>query len=200
MTFAAAADALLAAAWIGLAGDTLRLAWRASAARETTPVATDPARAAARLALLGALLAGVGLLEQRGGGRLGFHPALATTGVALAVAGLVLHLRARRVLGSAWQTAVAARPGHRLVTDGPYAIVRHPLYLGVMLLAVGTVLAHPSLATLCVVGGLAVGMARKIPAEERALDAAYGNAWTRYAAEVPALLPRPSALRRAWRR
>jgi protein-S-isoprenylcysteine O-methyltransferase Ste14 len=40
----------------------------------------------------------------------------------------------------------------------------------------------------------------KIPAEERVLRAACGEAWLRYAAAVPMLLPRPSALvRRAWR-
>jgi protein-S-isoprenylcysteine O-methyltransferase Ste14 len=199
VTPAAAADLLLAAAWLILAVDTLRLAWRRPAGGAESS-RSDPARGAARIALLGGVLAGAGLLEQRAGGRLAFHPAAALAGVALAAVGLLLYLRARRRLGDAWQTAVAARRGAHLVTGGPYAVVRHPLYLGVLLLALGTVLAHPSLATLCVAGGLMAGMALKIPAEERALRAAYGDAWLRYAADVPALLPRPGVLRRGWRR
>jgi protein-S-isoprenylcysteine O-methyltransferase Ste14 len=185
-------DALLAAAWIGLAIDSLR------GSRRARPGPPRPPRAL-RLGVLGLLLAGVAVLEHRTAGRLAFQPIAAAAGVALAWAGVVLHGRARRALGALWSSAIRVPPGHPVVTRGPYATVRHPLYAGVLLLAVGSVLAHPSAASICVAIGLAAGMALKIPAEERALRAACGDAWTRYAAEVPALIPRLSGVSRAWR-
>jgi protein-S-isoprenylcysteine O-methyltransferase Ste14 len=187
----AAVDVLIAAAWIVLAADNLRLARRERAAR------TSVAARAARLGFLVVLLSSAALLERWTGGRFGFHPLAAAAGVVLAGAGLVLHLRARRTLGARWSSAVRVQPGHQVVTSGPYAVVRHPLYLGVLLLAAGTVLAHPSTATLCIAGGLALGIGLKIPAEERSLRAHCGDAWRRYAAAVPALLPRPSRVRAA---
>jgi protein-S-isoprenylcysteine O-methyltransferase Ste14 len=177
-------DALLAAAWIWLAIDSLRVG---RSARREPPSVPAPAR----LGLLALLLAGVAALESRTGGRIAFQPLAAGAGVALAWAGVVLHARARRALGALWSSAVGVPPGHPVVTHGPYARVRHPLYAGVLLLALGSVLAHPSAATACLAIGFAAGMALKIPAEERALRAACGDAWTRYADEVPALIPRP---------
>src|SRR5262245_7832516 len=127
---------------------------------------------AARAAVLVLLLGGAALLEARTGGRLGFHPAAAFAGVALAWTGVALHARARRVLGARWSSAVGVPAGHTLVTDGPYAVVRHPLYAGILLLAAGTGLAHPSPAALCVAVGLPGRRACKIPADARARRAA----------------------------
>ncbi len=184
------ADALVAAAWVALLVDSARLAWRDHDERARSARARP--HPIARLAVLVVLVAGTALLERRAGGRLGFHPVAAVAGAALAWGGVALHARARRVLGGRWATDVTAPADHRMVTRGPYAVVRHPLYLGVLLLAAGTVLVHPSAATLCIAAGLAAGIALKIPAEERALRTACGEQWTRYASAVPALVPRLS--------
>ena len=99
------------------------------------------------------------------------------------------------LLVAAWITLAAdnlLRARHPVVTRGPYALVRHPLYLGILLLAAGSALAHPSLAVVSAAAGLAAGIAYKIPGEERALRATCGDAYARYAAEVPALFPRLS--------
>jgi protein-S-isoprenylcysteine O-methyltransferase Ste14 len=196
VTLAIAADVLIAAAWIGLAADHLRLVRRERAARAR--LAPLPSRSlAARIVVLAVILGGIVSLEMRTGARLGFHPLAAVAGVLLAAGGLTLHARARRALGVHWTSTVTVRPGHPIVRSGPYAVIRHPLYLGVVLLAAGTVLAHPSTATICVAAGLAAGVALKIPAEERALRAACGDAWQHYAESVPALVPRPSRVRAA---
>ena len=84
---------------------------------------------------------------------------------------------------------IAVRARHRVVEHGPYAAVRHPLYLALLLLAAGTVLVHTSLATACLLVGISAGTTLKIRIEERALRAALPD-YARYAAEVPALLPR----------
>jgi protein-S-isoprenylcysteine O-methyltransferase Ste14 len=200
VAFAAVVDALLIAAWIALAADNLWLARRERAARQGLgPVVhggSGPGLAV-RLGVLGVLLGCAVLLERGTGGRLTFHPVAAAAGLALAVAGVALHLRARRALGPFWSGPITVRAGHAVVTSGPYALVRHPLYLGVLLLAAGTVLAHTSLATVCIALGVSVGIGLKMRAEERALVAICGEAYTRYAAEVPALIPRPARLRAA---
>jgi len=191
--FGTVVDALLVAAWITLAADNLLLARRERAARARLgPVVgggSGPGLAV-RLAVLAVLLGCGALLEARTGGRLAFHPVAAIAGLALAATGVALHLRARRALGPFWSGPITVRAGHAVVTGGPYALVRHPLYLAILLLAAGSALAHPSLAVACGAAGLAAGIAYKIPVEERALRATCGDAYARYAAEVPALFPR----------
>ena len=193
MGFGTVVDALLVAAWITLAADNLLLARRERAARARLgPVVgggSGPGLAV-RLAVLAVLLGCGALLEARTGGRLAFHPVAAIAGLALAATGVALHLRARRALGPFWSGPITVRAGHAVVTGGPYALVRHPLYLAILLLAAGSALAHPSLAVACGAAGLAAGIAYKIPVEERALRATCGDAYARYAAEVPALFPR----------
>jgi protein-S-isoprenylcysteine O-methyltransferase Ste14 len=115
---------------------------------------------------------------------------VALAGLALAAAGLALALWARRSLADLWSPAVTVPAGGRLIERGPYARVRHPLYLGVFLLGTGSLLAHPSLAALCLWGGLTLGLALKAAQEERLLARALGARWQGYAARVPALVPR----------
>jgi protein-S-isoprenylcysteine O-methyltransferase Ste14 len=186
------ADALLAVAWGALALDGVWERWRERRARAALgPVVAAPWRPPA---LGGVLVAAAALLGavalERLAGRLPYRPAVGLPGLALAGAGLALFAWARRVLGPSWSGTVEVRAGQRLVERGPYARVRHPIYLAVLLLGAGTVLAHPSLATAAVAVGLGTGIALKIRLEERTLRAALDGAWDAYAARVPALLPR----------
>jgi protein-S-isoprenylcysteine O-methyltransferase Ste14 len=56
---------------------------------------------------------------------------------AIALAGLAVMLWARVVLGRNWSADVVLKEGHELVTRGPYRWVRHPIYSGLLLLALG---------------------------------------------------------------
>src|SRR5438093_235054 len=123
-------------------------------------------------------------------GRLAFHPAAAVAGLVLVAAGVLLHGWARRTLGPMWSGVIRVRAQHVLVERGPYRLVRHPIYLAGLLLALGTFLAHPSLATTCLGGGLSVGVVVKGFLEDRALRAALGGRYEAYAARVPAFVPR----------
>jgi protein-S-isoprenylcysteine O-methyltransferase Ste14 len=191
VSLAALADALVIAAWVALVLDN---AWRARREREPReeygPVIAGGWRppGALRLALLAGTLAGALFLEREAG-RLPFRPGLAMLGLGLVSAAVVLHARARRALGPLWSNTVAVRARHHVVEDGPYAVVRHPLYLALLLLAAGTVLVHTSLATACLLAGIGAGIVLKIPIEERALRAALPG-YASYAARVPVLLPR----------
>jgi protein-S-isoprenylcysteine O-methyltransferase Ste14 len=145
---------------------------------------------------LAATLAAAAALEHRSP-RLAFSPAAALAGLVLVSGGLSLHVWARRALGPLWSGPVEVRPGEPLVERGPYARVRHPIYLALLLLAAGSALAHTSVASLCLAVGLAVGLALKVRLEERALRGAPGDAYGRYASRVPALVPALAPLLRA---
>ncbi|MFO7697447.1 MAG: isoprenylcysteine carboxylmethyltransferase family protein [Anaerolineae bacterium] len=119
--------------------------------------------------------------------------ALALAGLALIILGTGLYLWGLWTLGVSFAPSsgmgVRLQAGHRLVTDGPFAYMRHPMYLGVILTCVGTLplyLTWASLALAVTMFGLVVRARR----EERVLEAQYGAEWRRYAARVPAWLPR----------
>jgi protein-S-isoprenylcysteine O-methyltransferase Ste14 len=177
-----AADAVIVAAWLIVLGDNVVLAARG------VQRAPDARRYALGIALILALVAAGILLERATGGRLAAPPILVPLGMLATVAGAMLHLRARRAIGAAWST----RPEEptRLIEDGPYAIVRHPLYLALALLGTGTIAAHPSLPTIAGGLGLLVGLASKIMREEHAMSSTFGSRWDAYRRRVPALFPR----------
>jgi protein-S-isoprenylcysteine O-methyltransferase Ste14 len=122
----------------------------------------------------------------------GLEAILGWLGVALAWASAWLTIRSVRVLGREWSLEARLVQGHRLVTQGPYRHVRHPIYAGLLGLLVGTglnVTAWPAL-----VAGVAlylVGTRLRIRVEEGLLLQQFGEEYARYAAQVPALLPRP---------
>ncbi|MDE2200073.1 MAG: isoprenylcysteine carboxylmethyltransferase family protein [Rhodospirillales bacterium] len=120
----------------------------------------------------------------------------------LAVAGLVILARAgrgydlARFAGLAQlhrHAAEAALPPEHLATGGMNAHVRHPLYLGLLLVLWGTATTPFALATAsCATLYILVG----IHFEERKLARLYGEAYAAYRRRVPMLLPRPALPRR----
>lgn len=100
---------------------------------------------------------------------------------ALVVSGLLLR---------AW-AAGTIRKDEVLTTTGPYAFVRHPLYLGSFLIAVGLALAGGHWLWPSAVGAyFGLVYARTLREETERLTALFGHAYVEYAARVPALLPR----------
>ncbi len=177
-----AADAVIVAAWLVVLGDNLVLVARG------VQGTAEARRCALGTVLVVALVAAGIVLERASGGRLAAPPVLVGLGMLASVGGALLHLSARRVIGAAWST----RPEEptRLVEKGPYAIVRHPLYLGLVLLGAGSMAAHPSLPTIAGGLGLLVGLASKILREERAMASTFGSRWEAYRRRVPPLIPR----------
>jgi len=66
--------------------------------------------------------------------------ALAWTGVVLCIAGLAFCIWARFTLGRNWSGVVTLKGGHELIMRGPYAVVRHPIYTGLLTMFVATVI------------------------------------------------------------
>lgn len=104
--------------------------------------------------------------------------------------GLALRTWAHWLLGDLYTTTVLIQRGHRLVTGGPYAVIRHPSYGGLCLILLGIALAGGSGASLIVtVLLLAAGFWLRIGAEEKAMRAAFGGEYDAYTAHTWRLLP-----------
>ncbi|HVV63389.1 MAG TPA: isoprenylcysteine carboxylmethyltransferase family protein [Pseudolabrys sp.] len=109
--------------------------------------------------------------------------------VALIAAGLGFAIAARVWLGGNWSGSVTIKKGHELVRSGPYALVRHPIYTGLLLALVGTALAVGKWRALVALPLFAFAIYRKMTVEERFMSEQFGGAYARYRAQVPALIP-----------
>lgn len=89
-----------------------------------------------------------------------------------------------------WKVLFGAIKAGELATTGPYARVRHPQYLGFVAIMVGFLLQWPTLATLVMFPILVLVYRRLAIREEREVAERFGEAWERYAAQTPRLLPR----------
>jgi protein-S-isoprenylcysteine O-methyltransferase Ste14 len=94
------------------------------------------------------------------------------------------------LLAAAWRVLYAAQQTHRLAITGPYAYVRHPQYVGFILIMLGFVVQWPTILTLAMLPllvGMYVRLARR---EEHEVEAEFGATYARYAARTPAFIPR----------
>ncbi|MGJ7509446.1 methyltransferase family protein [Variovorax sp. GT1P44] len=110
-------------------------------------------------------------------------------GAAVTLLGLLFSVWARVYLGRNWSGTVTLKQGHELITGGPYGIVRHPIYTGLLLGVVGSAFARGDLA-----GAVAVALAvwalwRKLRIEERWMREQFGEAYVAYSRRVAALVP-----------
>jgi protein-S-isoprenylcysteine O-methyltransferase Ste14 len=94
-------------------------------------------------------------------------------GGVLIVAGVVFLLESGRRLGRSLTPFPAPVPGGRLRTQGVYALVRHPMYLGGILVALGWSVLFESVAGIVLTAALAAFFALKSRHEERRLEEAY---------------------------
>jgi protein-S-isoprenylcysteine O-methyltransferase Ste14 len=108
---------------------------------------------------------------------------------ALVAIGLGFAAWARVRLGANWSAEVTVKQNHELVRSGPYALVRHPIYTGVLFALIGTALSVDKWRALVGLAVIAAGFLRKIVIEERFMQAEFGEAYEHYRAEVPALIP-----------
>lgn len=116
---------------------------------------------------------------------------LAAVAVALAYASGLFLLQAVRTLGKQWTFQARVIHGHELITQGPYAVVRNPIYLGMFGMLVATGLVFSRWWNL--LGALVfflIGNQIRIRAEEKLLRETFGAQFDDYARRVPAFLPR----------
>jgi protein-S-isoprenylcysteine O-methyltransferase Ste14 len=115
-------------------------------------------------------------------------PGLAVVAAAVTVGGLTVALWARAALGRNWSGAVVLKEQHDLIDRGPYAFVRHPIYTGVLLMALGTVTVAGTSAGVILFAIMVAGLIMKARREERLLTTHFPELYPRYRARVPARL------------
>ena len=112
-------------------------------------------------------------------------------GLVVIVAGLSLFNRTHVDIGRNWSSTLQIVEGQELITSGIYARVRHPMYLSLILFALGQVLLIPNLfAGVASLIGCSVLAGLRIRAEDAMLRERFGRAYEEYAARTPALVPR----------
>ena len=116
--------------------------------------------------------------------------ALAVLPMALAVGSVWFISAAMRTLGKQWSLAARVLEGHILVTEGPYSVVRNPIYSGMfgMLLATGLAISH-WIGLLIATFVFAVGTLIRVQSEEKLLRDAFGEQFDAYARKVSAVVP-----------
>jgi protein-S-isoprenylcysteine O-methyltransferase Ste14 len=100
------------------------------------------------------------------------------------------------LIAAAWRALYDAQQRHELATTGPYSYVRHPQYVGFILIMLGFLFQWPTLLTLAMFPVLVVMYVRLAREEEREVRADFGEEYDRYAATTPGWMPRLSTV--AW--
>jgi len=110
--------------------------------------------------------------------------------VAVEAAGFAFAWWARIHLGGLWSGSITRKEDHRIVDTGPYAIVRHPIYTGILIALFATMIAKGTLLGLIGAGIMALGFWMKAKLEEQFLREELGaEAYDAYRRRVPMLVP-----------
>ena len=88
-----------------------------------------------------------------------------------------------------WRVRAKIEPGHELATDGPFRLVRHPIYLGVDLMALGTALWIPARLVWLGLLFVAVGGDLRARAEEALLEKTFGERYREYRSRTYRFVP-----------
>lgn len=94
------------------------------------------------------------------------------------------------LIAAAWKVLYDAQQRRELATTGPYSYVRHPQYVGFILVMFGFLLQWPTILTLAMFPVLTMMYFKLARSEERDAMSAFGDAYAKYSAEVPGFFPR----------
>lgn len=111
------------------------------------------------------------------------------SGAAVTAGGMLFSVWARRYLGKNWSQAVTLKQGHELIQGGPYALVRHPIYTGLLLAFVGCAVARGEWRGLLAVALVFGALWHKLRLEETWMRVQFGESYEAYSRQVAALVP-----------
>jgi protein-S-isoprenylcysteine O-methyltransferase Ste14 len=114
---------------------------------------------------------------------------IAILGVALFIAGLGLYLISRLTLGRFYSETVRIMPEHKLITRGPYRIIRHPIYLGEILIFISIPVILGSIFGFVIMLLLIPMILLRIRIEEKVLHSKFGEEYDEYASRTKKLVP-----------
>lgn len=110
-------------------------------------------------------------------------------GFALAIIGILFSIWGRIALGSNWSADAVLKSGQTLVSMGPYALVRHPIYSGITLGMIGSAVAIGNIGGLLAVILILIFSYLRITYEERMMNEKFDNEWKEYTKKVKMFIP-----------
>jgi protein-S-isoprenylcysteine O-methyltransferase Ste14 len=110
-------------------------------------------------------------------------------GAAVTVSGLLFAVWARLHLGSNWSRAVTIKQDHELITTGPYALVRHPIYTVILIGFLGSAIALSQVRGLVALGLVFLVFWAKFRMEEKWMHSQFGEMYSDYSQKTAALVP-----------
>jgi len=110
-------------------------------------------------------------------------------GAAVTVASLLFAVWAREHLGRNWSSSVTIKQGHELITTGPYAVVRHPIYTGILSGFLGMAIAIAQVRGFIVFVLIVFVLWLKLRMEEEWMRSQFGETYATYARRTSALVP-----------
>lgn len=143
------------------------------------------------------LMAAFGILQISFTGRLAFLGeglvpdtlAIWLFGFALAIVGLTFSVWARIYLGSNWSPIAMLKKGQTLVRTGPYGMVRHPIYSGLIVAIIGTALVYGGYRVIISIVCVFLFAWVRIREEEKLMSNQFGEDYAEYKKEVKAIIP-----------
>jgi len=182
-------SAVFAIIWIGWMASWFAASfWSAPALKQLASWETWAYRAALFIGALLLLHSARRILSEPRLWHVGYDGAYALAGVTLA--GILFAWWARLHLGRLWSSAITRKEDHRVVDSGPYALVRHPIYSGLLIAIFATAAAQATISGCAGAALVAVGFWLKGRAEERFLTQELGaDAYGDYRRRVPMLVP-----------
>jgi protein-S-isoprenylcysteine O-methyltransferase Ste14 len=118
-----------------------------------------------------------------------WSPIFYWAGVALILAGFAITVWARLILGANWSATVTVKENHELITAGPYRLVRHPIYSGLLLAALGSALPREDPRAVAAVLLILLAILRKAGIEEGRMIATFGDQYRTYRSRTKAVIP-----------
>jgi protein-S-isoprenylcysteine O-methyltransferase Ste14 len=149
-----------------------------------------------RLVYMGPILAGVILF-------VGFHSAMRPlmaqiyphsvfvfwAGAAVTLCGFAFTIWARATLGRNWSGRVTLKENHELIQSGPYALVRHPIYTGILAMLLGSAIAVGQWRMFIFFALLLLSFWLKLRIEEKWMIEHFGPTYEAYRKRVAMLIP-----------
>jgi protein-S-isoprenylcysteine O-methyltransferase Ste14 len=110
-------------------------------------------------------------------------------GAAVAVGSLLFAVWARVYLADNWSSEVTIKQDHELITGGPYAVVRHPIYTGILGGLLGTAIALSHVRGMIAFSLIFVVLWLKLRMEEQWMRSQFGETYATYSHRTAALVP-----------
>lgn len=103
--------------------------------------------------------------------------------------GLGLAIWARKHLGTNWSREPSIQAGHELVTSGPYRLVRHPIYAGILVAILGSALVAGRTVWLIMFAGFSLMIIARVKTEEEFMMNLFPQQYPEYKKRTSALIP-----------